>query len=504
MSGESQAAEAHPQTVAAVDLGSNSFHMIVAQADGGHLRIVDRLRETVRLAAGLDGQGNLSEGAIEVALDCLRRFGQRLRAMPEGSVRVVGTNTLRRARNAHRFIAAAGEALGQPVEVIAGREEARLIYLGVSHSLPESEDNHLVIDIGGGSTEVIIGRRFEALHRESLYMGCVSFSQRYFPDGEVTDAAMRNAILAARLELEPVEREYRNIGWGDVVGASGTVKAVRQVVEEMGWSQGGITLEGLSRLHEAIVAAGHVERVDLRGLKEERRPVLAGGVAVLLALFEALGIERMQVSDWALREGVLYDLVGRIRHEDVRGRTITAMAGRYGIDAAQAQRVETTALELFHQVAESWALRDEEAAHLLSWAAKLHELGLAVAHNSHHKHAAYLLENSDMPGFSREEQQRLALLVRGQRRKFPIAQLKERTKAESQRLSRLTVLLRLAVSLHRGRSDVSLPPVQVTAKGKAIAINFPDNWLDEHPLTRADLAVEAELLKAAKFELSVS
>jgi exopolyphosphatase/guanosine-5'-triphosphate,3'-diphosphate pyrophosphatase len=489
-------------TVAAVDLGSNSFHMIVAQPVGGQLRIIDRMRETVRLANGLDGRNQLSADARERALACLQRFGQRLRAMPPGSVRVVGTNTLRKARNVREFLEAASSALGHPVEVIAGREEARLIYLGVSHSLPDSGHNHLVIDIGGGSTEVIIGKRFDALHRESLFMGCVSFSEAYFPKGAVSEAAMTQAVLAARLELEPVEGEYRRIGWDDTVGASGTVRAVAQVAKEMGWGGDGITLEALRQLRAALVRAGNVGKLELKGLKDDRRPVLAGGVAVLIALFESLGIDRMQVSDWALREGLLFDLVGRIRHEDVRERTIVALTGQYYADMAQAQRVRRTALRLLNQVIRDWSLGSEEDGNLLAWAAELHEIGLAVAHASHHKHAAYLIANSDLPGFSREEQRLLAAVVRAHRRKLPLAELKELPAAESVRALRLAVLLRLAVALHRSRSDAPLPEVALSANDKGARLAFPAGWLDAHPLTRADLEVEAEFLKAAKVRLA--
>ncbi|SCZ51841.1 exopolyphosphatase [Thiohalomonas denitrificans] len=491
-----------PDSIAAVDLGSNSFHLIVAQPLNGHMHVVDRLRETVRLAAGLDARDHLSADARERALECLRRFGQRLEGLPPGSVRVVGTNTLRKARNAGDFIEEATAALGHPVEIIAGREEARLIYLGVSHSLPDAPDNHLVVDIGGGSTEVIIGKRFEALHRESLHMGCVSYSRRFFPKGRLTKSAMDEAVIAARLELEPVEADYRRFGWSDAVGASGTAKAVRQVMEQNGWSESGITLASLRRLSEAMIKAGHVDNLDFKGLKEERRPVFAGGVAVLIALFEALEIEAMQVSEWALREGVLYDLIGRIRHEDVRERTITAMAKRYNVDAAQAQRVEKTTLALLEPVADPWGLDGGEADYLLGWAARLHEIGLAVAHSQHHKHAAYLLENSDMPGFSRQEQQSLALLVRSHRQKFPAARLKGVPPATATYLQRMAVLLRLAVALHRSRNDASLSGVGIAVDGKRITLKLPKGWLDANPLTRADLEVEARFLSAANYKFT--
>ncbi len=495
----------HPSShIAAVDLGSNSFHMIVAQPLGADVRILDRIREPIRLAAGLDGENALAEEARRRALACLARFGQRLRGLPPGSVRAVGTNTLRKARSTHSFLEEASEALGHPIEVIAGREEARLIYLGVSHSLPVLHEPRLVVDIGGGSTEIIIGRHFESMHMESLYMGCVSASQAHFPRGGITAAAMEQAIIAARLELQPVEHAFRRLGWAEAIGASGTIRAVGEVVRAMGWCSDGITLDSLHQLVAALIAAGRVERLALAGLKEERAPVFAGGVAVLLAVFEALGIERMHVSDWALREGLLFDLIGRIRHEDVRERTIAALCERYHVDREQAQRVEGTARRLLAKVAAGWALGEEEAENLLGWSARLHEIGLAIAHNQYHKHGAYLLENSDLPGFSRGEQKLLSILVRSHRRKFPTADFKELRREQMQRILRLAVVLRLAVLMHRSRSDAVIPTIGVVADGKSLSLRFPEGWLDAHPLTVADLEREAGFLKAGKLKLNFS
>ena len=487
--------------VAAVDLGSNSFHMIVARPRDGHFRVLDRLREMVRLAAGLDRDNDLSEAAQARAIACLERFGQRLREMPPGSVRVVGTNTLRKARNSQAFLEAATAALGHPIDIIAGVEEARLIYLGVSHSLPQTPGRRLVMDIGGGSTELIIGEGFEAQHMESLYMGCVSASQEYFPDGAIGPDAMEAAVLSARVELEPLAAGYRRIGWDQAIGASGTIRAVASVVRASGWCEEGIDLPSLHRLRDALVEAGHVERASLSGLRQERAAVFPGGVAVLLALFEDLGIERLRVSDWALREGLLYDLLGRIRHEDVRERTIVSLSARYNVDAGQAVRVEETARHLLASVAGDWALSEEEDPHLLGWAARLHEVGVAIAHSQYHKHGAYILENSDLPGFSRQEQKRLAALVRGHRRKFPQSVFKQLGGAQASRVRRLCVLLRLAVLLHRSRTDTEMPTIALRAGKKSLRLDFVQGWLDRHPLTRADLVREAAYLKAAGYRL---
>jgi len=486
--------------IAAIDLGSNSFHMIVAKNEDGQLQVRDRLREMVRMASGLDSKGHLDEAARQRSLECLRRFGQRLAGFAPGSVRAVGTNTLRKARDP-AFLREAEEALGHPIEVIAGVEEARLIYLGVAHGLPASDESRLVIDIGGGSTELILGKHFEPLELESLYMGCVSYSQRYFPDGLITEKAMREAVISARLELQALESDYREIGWGPAVGASGTVKAVGEVVRAMGWCEEGISLEAMRRLADELVKAGHIDNLKLSGLKEERLPVFPGGVAVLLAIFEGLSIESMQVSDWALREGLLYDLLGRIRHEDVRERTIVALSERHRVDTVQAARVEASAKMALEQVAADWGLEGEETEHLLLWAARLHEIGLAIAHSSYHKHGAYLVGNSDMPGFSSSEQKLLSILIRGHRRKFPTTLFKELVSPQKQRMQRLCVLLRLAVLLHRSHAASGRPDVRFQVEGKTIRLVFPQGWLEEHPLTAADLAVEADYLQSAKFTL---
>ncbi len=501
---EQPTAEGKASTIAAVDLGSNSFHMVVARPVNGHLNVLDRLREPVRLASGLDAAGNLDAEAQQRALACLERFGQRLRDMPPGSVRAVGTNTLRKARNSDDFLDAAAAALGHPIEIISGLEEARLIYLGVSHSLPASPGHRLVMDIGGGSTELIIGEGFEPIYMESLYMGCVSLSQAWFSDGDISAKAFRRAEIAAGQELQAIEQDYRRLGWAEAVGSSGTIRAVGDVVQAMGWSENGITLPALQRLREAMIAAGHVGRVAaaLQGLPPERAAVFPGGVAILIATFAALGIERMQVSDGALREGLLYDLMGRIRHEDVRSRTINVLKDRYNVDKDQAQRVNDTATYCLHQVMQAWKLEEECAASLLDWSARLHEIGLAVAHSGYHKHGAYLLEFSDMPGFSRQEQKALSALVRSHRRKFSPAVFRVLPEAQRERLMRLAILLRLAVLLHRSRADIALPPFYMDADGKSLTLRFPAGWLELHPLTQADLAQEAEMVKEGKFKLA--
>ncbi|MHB8453761.1 MAG: exopolyphosphatase [Acidiferrobacterales bacterium] len=489
------------ETVAAMDLGSSSFHMIVARVEHGRLHVLDRLQEMVRLASGLDARGRLMPAARKRALACLARFSQRLRGLPRGSVRAVGTNTLRRMHNAGDFLAAAERTLGYPIEIIAGREEARLIYQGMAHSWPDDGRPRLVVDIGGGSTELIIGQGLDAISMESLYMGCVSLSDAYFADGTVTDKAMRRAETAALLELRPVEAQFRH-GWETAIGTSGTIRAVRAVLRGQGWTDGTITKAALGRLRDSLIVARHLQRTTLTGLSAERTPVFPGGVAILSAVYEALGIDRMQVADGALREGLLYDLVGRLRHEDVREQAVSTLARRFHADTAQAERVMRTAAQGLKQVARVWRLSEEDGR-LLGWAARLHEIGLVVAHNQYHKHGSYLVEKSDLPGFSWQEQQQLAALIRGHRRKFPSAVFDALPAPQRATARRLCILLRLAVLLHRARSEDELPGMRLSAGQRSLRVHFARGWLRRQPLTQADLAQEVVWLRSAGLRLEV-
>jgi len=485
------------QTYAALDLGSNSFHLIVARDRGDRLQVVDKHREMVRLAEGLGPANMLAPKTTARALECLERLGQRLRLLPERNVRVVGTNTLRKARNSQQFIARAEEALGHPVEVISGREEARLIYLGVSHSLEDNHDTRLVIDIGGGSTELILGQHFQPQLAESLYIGCAGLSDRFFEDGRVDADRMAAAERVARQEFEIVERIFLAHGWDNAVGASGTIIAVHDIIEsELGEKD--ITRTALDHVKSRLVEAGDISNFDFFGVDNQRAPVFAGGVAILRALFDALDIDRLNVSNGALREGLLHDLVGRIHDQDIRERTVLDLARRFNVDQDHARRVAVTAQDLFDRVGPYWGDMDPNLATLLRWGALLHEIGLDIAHSQYHKHGGYLLDNMDMPGFSRPEQHRLSLLVRAHRRKFPAEDF-----VDALDLARLCVLLRIAVVLHRSRSDMALPPFDVRAEDDAIRLSFPGNWIGEHPLTQLDLEQESEYLRWSPIRLEM-
>lgn len=489
------------ELIAAVDLGSNSFHMKVARVVDGQLAVIDRERDSVRLAAGLNARDKLRDKACRSALATLEKFGQRLKDIPSDNVRAVGTSTLRRASNGDAFLADAEAAIGHSIEIISGREEARLIYLGVAHSTAQDTGRRLVVDIGGGSTELIIGQQFNAVRTESLRMGCVGMSREFFPDGAIDARRMRQAELAARQELEGVEESYRRMGWESAIGASGTARNVREVLRSQKWTRNNITAKGMQKLRDALVQAGHSERLNLRGLQPERAPVFAGGFAVLAAIFDALRIKTMSCADGALREGLLYDLLGRLGHHDIREATIENLCGRYRAEEDQGRRVASSAGFLRGRVAEAWGLGQLRYAHLLEWAARLHEIGLDIAHSGYHRHGAYVLRNADLPGFSQQEQAEIAALVHVHRRKFDLRQFDDVPRDHRSRLVSLAVLLRIAVVLHRGRQDVDLGRVSVDAGEGSLRLGFREAWLSEHPLTEADLIREQSYLKPAGVEL---
>jgi exopolyphosphatase/guanosine-5'-triphosphate,3'-diphosphate pyrophosphatase len=479
------------QTLAAIDLGSNSFKLQVARVQGEQLYLLDALKEPVRLAAGLDKNKRLDADSQQRALDCLKRFNERLRGLPEEAVRCVGTSALRVAKNADQFLEQAEQVLGFPIEIIAGREEARLIYLGVTHSLPSSSGRRLVVDIGGGSTECIIGSGIKQQNRESLLMGCVNFSIRFFPGGKIEKSAMKEAELEARLIAQGIEADFNQGNWDEAVGSSGSIRAIADIVEENGWSKG-ITIDGLAQLREAMIKAGHVDKLMLTGLRADRRPVLAGGFAILSGIFAELGIKQMNPAAGALREGILYDLLGRISDHDMREETVAEFSRRYHVDEKQAERVEKLAMRLFKGMAPGDKSEKEEARRFLSWAARLHEVGISIAHSGYHKHGAYILENADMPGFSRTDQIHLASLVRAQRgavAKSPQFLANEASQvSETDRL--LVWLLRQSVILCRNRAEPQLPEVAAEATSKGYRLHIPQAWLEGNSLTQ--LAFEEE------------
>ncbi|SCK20555.1 exopolyphosphatase [Vogesella sp. LIG4] len=471
--------------LATVDMGSNSFRLQISRVVDDQLYTLDSLKETVRLGGGLQADKTLDDETLARALGCMARFGERLRGLDPKQVRVVGTNTLRVARNAAAFITEAERLLGFPIEIIAGREEARLIYLGAAHSLPATKERRLVVDIGGGSTEFIIGSQYKAQVTESLPLGCVTFSKRFFEDGKISKNAFRDAELAARNEIQRIVHQYPASEWQLAVGTSGTARSLRDIMEINDWSGGEITLAGMRRLREALIRFGHIKDVDINGLKADRVPVLPGGLAIMIAIFESLHIERMIVTDGALRDGVLYDLLGRQREKDMRDSTITQFKRRYHVDTAQAQRVTQLAEALYRMVAGSPL--DEDMLKRVVWAARVHEIGLSIAHTAYHKHSAYILSNADMPGFSRREQSQLATIVLGHRGDMG----KMLREVSDEALWPAVLALRLAALFYRSRNAVEVEAIhglRRTLNGYALTVG--KDWLAANPLTMAAFKLE--------------
>ncbi len=492
---------ASPEVLAAVDLGSNSFHMIVGELRHGQLTIIDRLKETVRLSEGLDETGELTAPARLRAIDCLSRFGERLRDMHASSVRAAGTSTLRRAKDSQEFCRAAEKALGHPIEVISGLEEARLIYSGVVNSTPANEGLRLVLDIGGGSTELILGQGTRPKALESLHMGCVVMTERHFPGGALSRAAFDKARLAIRLKLRPVKAFFRDSTGIDAIGTSGTILATERVARELKIMESHLTLDAVEQLIDRAIECGRIEALAMPGLAERRAQVWPGGLAILAELLHVLRIDRLATSDGALREGLLYDYIGRLQHEDARERSVRALALRYNVDPDQAARVAGTAGKLLVQCADDWDLDPESAGKALDWAARLHEIGLDISHEGFDRHGAYIAENANIPGFPHSEQRLLAFLIASQRRHIDVTKAKALPQLWRPKAVRMSILLRLAVLLNRSRSSKLKPDVAISGAAESVALRFPANWLAANPLTVADLERERAYLAEVDYRL---
>ena len=494
-----------PEFVAAVDLGSNSFHMIVCSLKNGKLQTIDRLKEMVRLASGLNAELVLDEKTQLQALACLERFGQRIHNFPIGSVRIVGTNTLRMAKNAGQFLIKAELALGHPIHIISGIEEARLIYLGVAHSLSSKANLRLVMDIGGGSTEYIIGADDTPQEKESLHMGCVSMSNIFFKDGFLSKMAFDQATLFAEQKLEPFQNTFKRKNWDEAIGASGSLRSIAKVLQANNWSNNGITKQGLEILVAHLHLYNHIDELNLPGLDIDRLPVFAGGLAIVYATFKSLNIDQMTISDGALREGLIQDLVGRLYNHDMRSETVQAVTKRYHIDKKHAKRIKKTTHIMLSQLSPSYAwANDETCVQFLNWAADLHEIGIDIAHSQYHKHSAYIIGNADLAGFSQQDQLLLASIIRSHRRKLSKTIFNELPSPWNVEAPYLTLILRLSVVLHRNRTKQELPNFEIQLINAKITLKFPDAWLANSPLTHADLILEADYIKAAGFKLEFS
>jgi len=479
--------------------------MIVGELRHGQLIIIDRIRETVRLAEGLSDSGDLLPDARARAVDCLSRFGERLRNMQAASVRAAGTSTIRRAREDTDFMAEAESALGHPIEVISGLEEARLIYNGVTHSLPPHDGLRLVLDIGGGSTELILGQGVEPRALESVHLGCVSMTERFFGDGSITAKAFDKARVAARLELRPVKAFFRGTEQIESIGTSGTIRSTERVASELGIIDSHSLNPGvLEKLIARVTDCESIDNLSLPGLSERRAQVWPGGLAILAELLSVLRVNELKVSDGALREGLLYDLLGRLKHEDARERSVHAMAARYNVDTSQSRRVASTAALLLEQCRDQWHLESALFGTMLDWSARLHEIGLDISHDGFQRHGAYIAANADLPGFPRAEQRFLAFLIGGQRHEIDNRVQNILPRIWREPALRLAILLRMSVLINRSRSAVEIPAVTILVSEDSMCLSFDSTWLAANPLTVADLEREVGYLKAVGYSLTFS
>ncbi len=483
----------------ALDLGSNSFHLVIAKENHGRIQILDRHKETVRLAEGLTKNKKINKAAEDRALACLMRFSERLQALNTDDVRAVGTSAFRRASNSKGFLKRAEKILGKPIEIVSGHEEARLIYLGVCSNYEHGESPSLVVDIGGGSTEIILGEKLTPTTLDSLNIGCITLSQKFFPKGRATKKGMDRAINQALAEIEPVKHEFLKHSWNRCLGASGTVNTAFAVASCL-MANPIIDLEALNKIAAKLIYANSNNGNSLEGVPEDRQAVFPGGLAILIALFRALNIDKMEVSEGALREGLLQDMVGRSYDRDTRELTVSNLADRYRIDRTQSEQVRDTVMTFLSQVAITWELTETTHKNLLSWSSALHEIGMDISHAGYQKHGGYLIENLVMPGFSKSDQSDLARIVRNHRRKFTQDDFGKR---KNSKLLKMTILLRLAALLHRGRNHEPIPHIQVEARKKEISLSFSKQWLEGHPLTLLDLENETNYLKSEGVELVV-
>lgn len=501
---ESNPEKGHPtEFIAAIDLGTNSFHMVIAKHHNKALSIIDRDKEKIQLGRGLTKDNRLTEAAISKALNCLSRFNERLKAHQVTRVKVVGTNTLRVAKNRMEFLAQARQIFNYPIDIIAGKEEARLIYTGVRKS-GAAKDRTLVIDIGGGSTEIVIGHKRDIKALDSMHMGCVTFQTRYFKGDEISAENFDKAETAAALELLPIIEQYKSHHWDQAVGCSGTIQSILSIVVSQNSLVSKISLNDLLALKEYLVKTKHVNNIELEGLIDDRKGILPAGLAILIALLKGLGIKELGVSDSALREGLLYEMIDAKTNSSIRETTINRMLKLCHVDIKHAKRVEVTALDCLKQVEEAWDLKDEEHKQLLTLASLVHEIGLVISFNQVHKHSAYILNNADLHGFTQHQKMLLAAVVRGFRRKFPALHFESIPLENRLACKRLCRLLRLAVIINHQRSEHKITGFQLQADHHGLALTLPKSVTEDYPLLLADLAVEERYMDMAGYELNVT
>lgn len=478
----------HRDIYAIIDLGSNSFHMLLAREVAGSVQVIARIKRKVRLASGLDENFVLSQVAMERGWECLALFAERLQDIPRQNIRIVATATLRLATNAEEFVETAEKIVNHKINIISGKEEARNIYLGVAHT-SNSENNRLVIDIGGASTEVIIGNGFDAIALNSLNIGCVTFLERYFADGLINQDNFDAAINAASKVIDGIASEYIAAGWSHAVGASGTVQAIQEILVAQGYAEE-LTLSNLEHIQRQAIRCEKIDELEIKGLVQERRLVFVSGLAILMALFKTLKIERMTLAGGALREGVLYSMLGKMQDTNIRERTVNSLLVRHHIDQKHSAIVADVALKMAAQLEQQWQLNDFEGLDILRCAAMLHELGLIVEYRNFHRHGGYVLSQTELPGFTRAQQKLLTALVSNQREGIDQQIIANQTMTSCVLAHRLTRILRVAIILSMRRIDEVLPSFCVHCDGEELTIELPKGWLDKHPLMRAELETE--------------
>ena len=488
--------------IAALDIGSNSFHLVVARVVAGSVQILHRVKQKVRLAEGLNNDYYLDDEAQQRGLDALNVVAESLQDFPPENVRIVATYTLRKAQNAPAFIRAARNILPYPIEVIGGAEEARLIYLGVAHT-NHDDGQRLVVDIGGGSTEFIIGQGFEPKMLRSLQMGCVSYTKKYFKHDELKIKYFERAITAAQQELEMIDKAYLRAGWKSCIGTSGTIRNIIQIAQNdsVKDTEGRVSLSQLTHLVKVCCDAGSLDKLQISQMSEDRKPVFAAGLAILIAIFKSLDIDSMVFSPAALREGVLYEMEEQLTHPDIRQRSAESVATRYDVDIEQARRVHSVTMDIYQNCKDDWKIANKELKSMLGWSALLHEVGLQINTHGTQRHSAYILHNIDLPGFNQEQQNLMATLVRYYRKKIRLNDIPEFTQHSGERVHKLIAILRLGALLNIKRQDDILPSIDVKVKTNSIRLSFPDGWLENKPIFSADLANEAQYLQALGLEL---
>jgi exopolyphosphatase/guanosine-5'-triphosphate,3'-diphosphate pyrophosphatase len=492
----------HLPLYAVIDLGSNSFHMLITRQLADSVQVVDKVKRKVRLASGLDSNNHLSNAAIARGLECISFFAERLQDIPTENIRIVATATLRLAQNRDVFIEKANQLLGHKIRLLSGLDEAKNIYLGVAHTSCAAKEK-LVLDIGGASTEIIIGNGFDIHHAISIDMGCVTFNKQFFPDGTISQTGFDKAITQAKLLLASHTDKYLKIGWKVVLGGSGTMQALAEIL--MFQQQSAIiSYQFIKEMQKQVLNFNNVKELKIGGLVGERTPVFASGLTILIALFESFNIDQLQLSSGALREGLLYEMLPHSRAITIRQRTLNGLARKFHIDQEHAQRVATQVEKLLANVNQDWQLIDNNHIQLLKAGTALHEIGLLLEYKRHQQHGAYLLNNADVPGFEQAERQFIAALVKLYKGDIDKSLLEQQSVVSYQQACYYLCILRLAIILCHRRKDDVLPDYQVSITGNTIHLCLPNDWLSTHPLMADELLQENQQLALIDIHLDIS